>query len=118
MGGVYRFSIGNGGSLSATVGPRQAIAVHTGAKGSGVSVPNTAQLVPVLFSENATTTFGEVSGCFSGLAWHWLGLLVVALSGHYANIGLGRIFSWWAVRRSLVIGTRPTRCVCIYMIRK
>ena len=81
MGGVYRFSIGNGGSLSATVGPRQAIAVHTGAKGTGVSVPNTAQLVPVLFSENATTTFGEVSRFFAGLAWHCLGLLFYRVCG-------------------------------------
>jgi len=53
------FSIGNGGRLTVTIGPRQAIAVHTGAKGNGLSVPNTAQLVPVLFSENATTTYGE-----------------------------------------------------------
>ena len=64
VGGVYSFSIGNGGSLKVTVGPRQAIAVHTGAKGNGVSIPSTAQLVPVLFSENATTTYGEVSVFF------------------------------------------------------
>jgi len=52
------FSIGVGGSLSVTVGPRQAIAVHTGSMGIGMGSP-TAPQVPVLFSENATTTFGE-----------------------------------------------------------
>ena len=110
MWGVFRrFLIGFGGSLSVTVGPRQAIAVHTGAKGNGVSVPNTAQQVSVIFSENATTTFGEVSNFFfAGLAW----LAFVALSGHDADIGVARIFMWWAVLRSLVIGTHLTRCVC------
>lgn len=55
--------------MSVSVGPRQAIAVHTGAMGVGVPVP-TAQQVSVVFSENATTTYGEVSGeCL------WLGLL-------------------------------------------
>ncbi|KAH9979341.1 glycoside hydrolase [Lactifluus volemus] len=39
-------------------GPRQAIAMHTSALGSGHNNP-TAQQVPVLFSENATTTFGQ-----------------------------------------------------------
>ena len=34
--------------------------MHTGALGDGKNDP-TAQQVPVLFSENATTTFGEVS---------------------------------------------------------
>jgi hypothetical protein len=48
-----------GGSLTVTVGPRQAIAVHTGAMGVGNPVPKTAQQVSVLFSENATTTLGE-----------------------------------------------------------
>jgi len=47
--------------LSVTIGPRQAIAVHTGARGVGVGVPKTAQRVSVVFSENATTAFGEVS---------------------------------------------------------
>ena len=109
-----RFVIGFGGSLGVTVGPRQAIAVHTGAKGNGVSAPNTAQQVSVVFSENATTTFGEVSGFFfAGLAW----LAFVALSGHDADIG-GRIFTWWAVLRSLVIGTRLTRCVCHPIIER
>ena len=35
----------------------------------------------------------------------------MALSGHDADIGVGRISMWWAVCRSSVIGTRPTRCV-------
>ena len=70
MGGFCRFSVGYGGSLSVTIDPRQAIAVHTGAMGVGMPVP-TAQQVSVVFSENATTTYGEVSG--EGL---WLGFAV------------------------------------------
>lgn len=53
------FTIGSDGSLVVTVGAHQAIAVHTGALGSGASEPKTALLVPVLFSVNATTAFGE-----------------------------------------------------------
>jgi hypothetical protein len=68
--GFCRFSIGSGGSLSVTINPRQAIAVHTGAMGFGIPVPQTAQQVPVVFSETATTTFGEVSG-----ERLWLGLV-------------------------------------------
>jgi hypothetical protein len=62
-----RFKIGSDGSLTVTVGPRQAIAVHTGAgartTGYGVetSSPKTVQQVVILFSVNATTTYGEVS---------------------------------------------------------
>ena len=63
-----RFSVGYGGSLSVTIAPRQAIAVHTGAMGAGVPVPTPHQ-VSVLFSENATTTYGEVSG---ERLWLWL----------------------------------------------
>jgi hypothetical protein len=56
--------------LSVTIDPRQAIAVHTDAMGVGIPVPKTAQQVSVIFSEDATTTYGEVSGeCL------WLGLL-------------------------------------------
>jgi hypothetical protein len=47
----------NNGYLVATVPPRGAIAVHTGAKGSG-------SLVAVTFSETATTNFGEVRHLF------------------------------------------------------
>jgi hypothetical protein len=68
--GFCRFSVGNGGSLSVTIDPRQAIAVHTGAMGIGTPVPMIAQQVSVVFSEYATTTYGEVSG--GGL---WFGLL-------------------------------------------
>jgi len=53
--------IGYGGGLSVTVGPRQAIAIYTGAMGVGTPAPNTPLQVSVVFSENATTTFGEVS---------------------------------------------------------
>ena len=59
------FTIGSDGSLVVTVGAHQAIAVHTGALGQGASEPMTADLVPVLFSVNATTTLGEVFGLFS-----------------------------------------------------
>ena len=57
---VCRFSIAYGGNLTVSIGPRQAIAVHTGALGSGARTP-TAQQIPIMFSETATTTFGEVS---------------------------------------------------------
>jgi len=42
----------------------------------------------------------------------------VALSGHDADIGVGRMSLWWAVSRSLVIGTRPTRCVSPSLIEE
>jgi len=45
--------------LIVTVGPRQAVAVHVGQIGTGTGMPLVAQQVPVLFYENATTTFGE-----------------------------------------------------------
>jgi hypothetical protein len=70
-----RFSVGSGGSLSVTIDPRQAIAVHTRAMGAGIPVP-TAQQVSVLFSENATTSYGEVSS-----ERFWLGLLFQRTSG-------------------------------------
>ena len=111
-----RFSVGYGGSLSVTIDPRQAIAMHTGAMGVGMPVP-TAQQVSVVFSENATTTYGEVSGESAfGLACCFREQ--VALSGHDADIGVGRTSLWWAVYRSLVIGTRPTRCVCSSVIER
>ncbi|KAF8259044.1 glycoside hydrolase [Lactarius quietus] len=53
------FTIGGDGSLIVTVGPRQAVAVHVGQIGTGTGMPLVAQQVPVLFYENATTTFGE-----------------------------------------------------------
>ncbi|KAH8996008.1 glycoside hydrolase [Lactarius akahatsu] len=53
------FTISNDGCLVATVGARQAIAVHVGALGSGTVMPKIAQQVPVLFYENATTTYGD-----------------------------------------------------------
>jgi hypothetical protein len=56
----HRFSIGLDGKLTVAVGPRQAIAVHTGALGSGLPTLKATQ-VSVLFSETATTVLGEVS---------------------------------------------------------
>jgi len=53
------FSVGKGGSLSVTIAPRQAIAMHRGAMGVGLPVPATAQQVSVIFNEDVTTTFGE-----------------------------------------------------------
>jgi len=52
------FSVGSDGSLTVTIGPRQAIALHTGALGTANPTPNVQQ-VPVLFSESATTAYGE-----------------------------------------------------------
>jgi hypothetical protein len=69
VGFFRRFFIRFGGSLSVIIGPRQAIAVHTGAIGVGVTIPKVAQQVSVLFSESATTAFGEVRAFFfAGLA--------------------------------------------------
>jgi hypothetical protein len=56
-----RFQIGFDGTLTVTVGPRQAIALHTGAQGMGLPTPEPVQQVSILFSETATTTPGEVS---------------------------------------------------------
>jgi len=47
------------GSLTVTIGPWQAIAVHTGALGLGLPTPGVATQVSVIFSETATTTLGE-----------------------------------------------------------
>ena len=58
------FTIGYDGSLTVTVYAHQVIAVHTGAQGRGESYPRLVQQIPVLFYENATTTFGEVGVSF------------------------------------------------------
>jgi len=47
------------GKLAVTIGPWQAIAVHTGALGLGLPTPEVATQVSVIFSETATTTLGE-----------------------------------------------------------
>jgi len=52
------FSVGPDESLTVTVPPRQAIALHTGAMGSANPTPSVQQ-VSVVFSETATTTYGE-----------------------------------------------------------
>ncbi|KAI0746664.1 glycoside hydrolase [Daedaleopsis nitida] len=51
----------SGGSFQVTVPARSAIAIHTGAKGtgSGNNPPPTSGSVTVNFAETATTTFGE-----------------------------------------------------------
>lgn len=46
----------SGGKFTATVNARDAIAIHTGAKGAG---SGSVASVAVSFAENATTTFGE-----------------------------------------------------------
>jgi len=53
------FTIDSGGNLVVTVGARQAIAVHVGELGIGSGAPLTAQQVPVMFYEGATTADGE-----------------------------------------------------------
>lgn len=58
---IFRVWIGLEGSLTVTIGPRQAVAVHTGAMGIGSPTPKASGPVSVIFSEIATTTDGEVS---------------------------------------------------------
>ncbi|KAI9510357.1 glycoside hydrolase family 13 protein [Russula earlei] len=53
------FWVGSDGRLTATIGQRQAIALHTGALGTANPTPDPAPQVSVLFSETATTTNGE-----------------------------------------------------------
>jgi len=53
------FWVGIEGSLTVTIGPRQAIAVHVGALGTGSPTPKASGPVSVIFSEIATTTPGE-----------------------------------------------------------
>lgn len=94
--------------MAVTVGPRQAIALHTGARARGLSLPTpmqkTSQQVSILFSETANTTFGEVSAhdrfCFD-VRMH----VVSCLKSR------DRISLLWAVFRSSVTGTRLTRYV-------
>ena len=95
------FAIASDGSLAVTVDAHQAIAVHTGALGSGTSEPRTAELVPVLFNVNAMTTFGEV------------GLLLPGVSSLGIDCLRGtRTSSSWAACRGLETWIRPTRYVC------
>jgi hypothetical protein len=58
---ICRFWIGFDGSLTVTIGPRQAVAVHVGAVGIGSPTPKAASQVSVIFAEVATTSPGEVS---------------------------------------------------------
>jgi len=52
------FKVGGDGKVTVAIGPRQAIALHTGALGSETPLKRASQ-VSVLFSVNATTTYGE-----------------------------------------------------------
>jgi hypothetical protein len=64
------YTVTANGGLAFTVGARQAIALHIGALGKGTGQPTMADLVPVLFDFNVTTTFGEhifVMGNVAGL---------------------------------------------------
>jgi hypothetical protein len=98
------FTIGNDGSLAVTVGAQQALAVHVGALGVGTGAPSSAQQVPVLFYENATTTYGEVGNLVGrGVAGTLVHLLFLP----------DRTFSSWEACRNLATGTRPTRYVAM-----
>ena len=80
---------------------RQAIAVHVGALGMGMSTPKTAQQVSVMFYENATTTYGDVGGFF-------------VRGSHAARLLIfwpNRTSLSWEACLNLATGTRPTRCV-------
>jgi hypothetical protein len=100
-----RFQIGYDGRLAVTVGPRQAIAVHTGARTRyevETSSPRSVHQVSVLFSVTATTAYGEVSavlGFCGSLDCAWL-------------TSRDRIFLSWAACRNSVAGNCPTRYVC------
>ena len=61
---TVRFHVGSDGKLTATVPLRQAIALHTGARGMGLPVLEPIKQVTILFYENATTRDGEVSWPF------------------------------------------------------
>ena len=57
---LNRVTVNSGGVLVMTVPPRDAIAIHTGARGTG-------NLVAVSFSETANTNFGEVCSLLSSV---------------------------------------------------
>lgn len=57
---VRRFWVGFDGSMSVTINPRQAIAIHAGARGVGVPIRKSAEQVSVLFYLTAISTPGEV----------------------------------------------------------
>lgn len=106
---ICRFWIGLDGSLTVTIGPRQAVAVHIGAMGIGSPTPKAASPVSVLFSEVATTTSGEVS------------TISFRRPADRSNItyckSRARIFSWWAAYRSSVTGTRLARYVRVQFVK-
>ncbi|PPR02056.1 hypothetical protein CVT24_011155 [Panaeolus cyanescens] len=74
----------SGGSFTVTIPARNAVALHTGQKGSGgtTTPPPTGGTVSVMFEENATTNYGEnifVIGSISQLG-SWNAGSAVALS--------------------------------------
>ena len=72
----------SGGTFTANIAARDAVAIHTGAIGIGSSSgstsgggSSTSNTVSVNFAETATTTFGEVrSISIKGVFSHWLTL--------------------------------------------
>ncbi|EPQ53992.1 alpha-amylase [Gloeophyllum trabeum ATCC 11539] len=97
-GGVCSASaitVASDGTFSATVNPYDALAIHTGSKGTGSSVTTVA----VTFDETATTTYGEnifVTGSISQLG-SWSTTNAIALSS--AN------YPTWSVTLNLPAGT-------------
>ncbi|KAF8996428.1 glycoside hydrolase [Cyathus striatus] len=91
----------SGGSFTATVPARSAIAIHTGALGTGGSSSGSGSTgtVAVSFQETATTTFGEnifLVGSISQLGT-WAPASAIALSS--------ASYPTWAVTVSLPAGT-------------
>lgn len=87
----------SGGSFTATVAARSAIAIHTGSKGTGSGTGNPA--VAVTFAETATTVFGEnifLVGSISQLGT-WAPASAIALSSASYPV--------WTVTVSLPPGT-------------
>ena len=102
---ICRFWIGFDGSLTVTIGPRQAVAVHIGAMGIGSPTPKAVGPVSVLFSEVATTTQGEVSTI------RFPSRRRADRSNMTYCESRARISPWWAAYHSSVTGTRLARYV-------
>lgn len=72
----------SGGSFNATVNPRDALAIHTGAQGTGPTA------VAVTFVENATTSWGEnifIAGSIAELGYWSTGSSVLLSAANYPN---------------------------------
>ncbi|KAI0316240.1 glycoside hydrolase [Amylostereum chailletii] len=102
----------SGGSFTATIAARDAIALHIGAlgtgSGSGGTTPPASGTVAVSFAETATTTFGEnifVVGSISELG-NWAPASAIALSSNTypiwtatVNIPSGTTFQYKYIRK-------------------